>query len=596
MIEFVVVMKILTCLAAVILSCSIVSRDPGLRINRLMAVVPALIALWAGGELVSNMQPSAAQAELWVRATGGALLLLGPACLHIFAELAGSRRPMAARLLPISYAASSLAVGLHVTIGWGLGAVEPVAWGYAFGLEPKFAVLFATLIAPIAYVLVCSGSILPQSQSETERKGWRKLYAAIVAVVAVATTIDVVLPALGIRMPPMGSSCVIVVAYGSVIQFRRYGYALMSPDTFAKQILDTLNDGVVMLRLNGEIRSANAAFQRLVDADIGAILNSQFSRFVPELEKDLSTLESNFECELHAYSGAVTPIQISLTQLFNPSGAFCGVALLIRDLREVSELRGSLVASDRLATVGGLSAGISDEIREPIHEMRSHLEGIRMRLGALNDAVGECTSQEKLSMLVNDREELLDECLEGIDRIDAIVRDVRGFASGITGPVELTDLNTLISDALRIVRARVGDDIRVEKQFDELIPVPCVPGEIVQVLVNLLVNAIHATGDTGRVQVSSWQHEHEIWICIEDNGYGVPRDVITRIFDPFFTTKVVGDGTGLGLAISHHIVRNHGGDLRVESEEGRGARFTLLLPVDPELPCTESAVSMLLSR
>jgi signal transduction histidine kinase len=199
-------------------------------------------------------------------------------------------------------------------------------------------------------------------------------------------------------------------------------------------------------------------------------------------------------------------------------------------------------------------------------------------------------------MLVNDREELLDECLEGIDRIDAIVRDVRGFASGTTGPVESADLNTLIGDALRIVRARVGDDIRVEKQFDELIPVPCVPGEIVQVLVNLLVNAIHATGDTGRVQVSSWQHEHEIWICIEDNGYGVPRDVITRIFDPFFTTKVVGDGTGLGLAISHHIVRNHGGDLRVESEEGRGARFTLLLPVDPELPCTESAVSMLLSR
>jgi signal transduction histidine kinase len=114
-------------------------------------------------------------------------------------------------------------------------------------------------------------------------------------------------------------------------------------------------------------------------------------------------------------------------------------------------------------------------------------------------------------------------------------------------------------------------------------PVLCVPGEIVQVLVNLLVNAIHATEGNGHVQLATWQHDGEVWICIEDNGCGIEHDLIPRVFDPFFTTKPVGHGTGLGLAISHHIIRKHGGDVRVESEVGRGARFTLALPLDPSV-------------
>ena len=76
-------------------------------------------------------------------------------------------------------------------------------------------------------------------------------------------------------------------------------------------------------------------------------------------------------------------------------------------------------------------------------------------------------------------------------------------------------------------------------------------------------------------------HDGDVWICIEDDGCGIEHAIIPRVFDPFFTTKPVGDGTGLGLAISHHIIRNHGGDVRVESEVGRGSRFTVALPLDP---------------
>jgi signal transduction histidine kinase len=203
------------------------------------------------------------------------------------------------------------------------------------------------------------------------------------------------------------------------------------------------------------------------------------------------------------------------------------------------------------------------------------------QLELLTETVRACDSTEKLADLIGDREELIDECLEGVSRIEAIVHDVRGFAAETSGRLESVDLNRLVEDALRIATARSRSEVEVEKNFDELMPVLCVPGEIVQVLVNLLINAIHATDGRGRVQLSTWQHAGDVWICIEDDGCGIAHDVIPRVFDPFFTTKPVGHGTGLGLAISHHIIRNHGGDVRVESELGRGARFTVALPLDP---------------
>lgn len=193
--------------------------------------------------------------------------------------------------------------------------------------------------------------------------------------------------------------------------------------------------------------------------------------------------------------------------------------------------------------------------------------------------------------MVVDREELIEECLEGVDRIEAIMRDVRGFASESSGPVEAVNLNDLIEDAVRIAVAGAGAEIELERNLEQLLPVHCMPGEIVQVLVNLLVNAFHATGVGGRVQIESSQQQGEVWISIEDDGSGISQDVIARIFDPFFTTKPVGHGTGLGLAISHHIIRNHAGQLRVESEAGRGARFTLVLPCDPPAAPVRGAVS-----
>lgn len=583
MISLFFIVKIFTLLASVALACAVFGRDPGLRINRLMAVVPALIAFWSLGEFSWNLQPDPAVAELIVRATAGAWMMLGPACLHVYAELAGARRPLASRLVPISYGFSAAVFLVHLFTGWGLVGVEPAPWGYVVRLDLNFSLLYAALSAPILYLLLGWRTMRPRAGLRGEQMAWPSLYLFVAAALGIATVTDIILPALGIQFPPLGTTGVVLVVFGIAYQLKRYGYSLLAPGAFASQILGALRDGVVLLRANGEVRVANSAFERLVGATRLEIRNVPFSQFAPSLGVDPSGMTEDIECELTKRDGESIPVLISPTPLQNPSGNVRGAALVIRDLQEVSALRGSLVASDRLATVGGLSASIAEEIREPIHEMRSHLEGMRQQLDCLGEAFRRCGSTEKLTDLIGDREELIDECLEGVDRIEAIVHDVRGFASVTSGRIESVDLNLLVEDALRIAIARADSEIPIEKNFDELKPVLCVPGEIVQVLVNLLVNAIHATDGQGHVQLATWQHEGEVWICIEDDGCGIEQVVIPRVFDPFFTTKPVGEGTGLGLAISHHIIRNHGGDIRVESEVGRGARFTVALPLDPSV-------------
>jgi PAS domain S-box-containing protein len=583
MISLFFIVKIFTLLAAVVLASAILGRDPGLRINRLMATVPALLALWSLGEISWNLQPDPVAAEQILRLTSGAWMMLGPACLHIYSELVGTQRPWASRLVPISYGLSAIVFLIHLFTGWGLVGVVPAPWGYVGRLSLNFMFLYAALSAPLLYMLFGWRRVRPREEATGEQMVWSTLFMYVATALGIATVTDIIFPVVGLQFPPLGTTSVVLVVFGIVDQLKRHSYSLLAPGSFAGQILGALRDGVVLLRATGEVRVANTAFEQLVGATRSEIRNVPFSRFAPSLAVDPSRMTDDVECNLIKSNGEVIPVLISPTPLQNPSGSVRGAALVIRDLQEVFALRGSLAASDRLATVGGLSASIAEEIREPIHEMRSHLEGMRQQLDCLGEAVRRCESTEKLADLVGDREELIDECIEGVERVEAIMRDVRGFASEGSGRLETVDINGLVEDALRIALARADTEISVERNFDDLVPVLCVPGEIVQVLVNLLINAIQATAGRGHVQLATWQHDNEVWICIEDDGCGIGHDVIPRVFDPFFTTKPVGHGTGLGLAISHHIIRNHGGDVRVESEVGRGARFTVALPVDPSV-------------
>ncbi len=239
----------------------------------------------------------------------------------------------------------------------------------------------------------------------------------------------------------------------------------------------------------------------------------------------------------------------------------------------------ALVTSGRLASVGQLAAGVAHEINNPLTYVRTNIamlleEWIRL---AKQLRAGEPIDPE--SHLISDGEEMLNESLEGVDRALYIVRDIKGLAHAGDRSMEYNDLNALLDGVLRVASPQLGGGVEIDRRYEALPLVPCAGQEIKQVFLNLVMNANHAVGASGTITLSTRFDDARVEVSVEDDGHGIPDDVRDRVFDPFFTTKPVGDGTGLGLAISWEIVRRHHGELLVESEVGRGSRFTVILPV-----------------
>jgi two-component system, NtrC family, sensor kinase len=181
---------------------------------------------------------------------------------------------------------------------------------------------------------------------------------------------------------------------------------------------------------------------------------------------------------------------------------------------------------------------------------------------------------------------ILTDCDDGLQRIAAIVQHLRSFSRVDTDEVRTAvDINAAVQGALTVARSELRHVAEVILNLPPLPPVVCVEGEIMQVFLNILVNAAQAIasqhrGEMGRVAIRTGVETGRVWVEIEDDGPGIPREVQARIFEPFFTTKPAGQGTGLGLGISRDIIVNkHGGRLEVRSHPGAGACFRIELPV-----------------
>jgi len=385
----------------------------------------------------------------------------------------------------------------------------------------------------------------------------------------------------GLQLPRFGTASFAVLGVAILWIFHSQGYALLAPGPFASEILETLPDGVAMVGLDGRIRSANRALAALLQARAQRLRGLRLS---DHLSEPIHPTEDAMErqCELVTLSGGRLPVAISSRVLRDRTGFDVGLVLVVRDLGEVVALRDRLLLSGRLAAVGELAAGIAHEISNPLAFVRSNLSLMREHWSSLGEWLQVDGKKQGAGDLLAEGEEMLDESLEGVDRAAAIVRDVRGLAHASGLQRQAADLNQLLEGVLRIAAPQLRGRATLEKEFSEVPPVWGTPQELQQVFLNLVLNALQALGDSGTIRIATGRQDKFVFARVEDDGCGMEPEVRERIFDPFFTTKPVGEGTGLGLGIAYGIVRNHGGDISVESQPGRGTRFLVQLPVAPD--------------
>jgi signal transduction histidine kinase len=247
---------------------------------------------------------------------------------------------------------------------------------------------------------------------------------------------------------------------------------------------------------------------------------------------------------------------------------------LTRTLNELRETQAQLVQSEKMAALGSLVAGIAHEINTPLGAVSSNTDLLNRGLKKLGPLAGDAGQglMEKL-------EELAGINTEACRRISTIVGNLRNFARLDEAEWKAADLREGLESTLVLTRHLHKDRIQIIKEFGEVPLVECHPGQINQVFMNLLVNAIQAIEGNGKIWLRVQREGEAARVEVQDTGCGIPEANLAKIFDPGFTTKGVGVGTGLGLAICQRIVQAHGGRIDVASQVGGGTKFTMKLPI-----------------
>ncbi|MBO9872045.1 ATP-binding protein [Xanthomonas sp. D-93] len=378
---------------------------------------------------------------------------------------------------------------------------------------------------------------------------------------------------------------------------------------------ELLYEGVVLFRADGQLLLTNSAARRhLSGADTGG-LAAHLAQWLPG--DALSQARSSGR-----WSGSLpTEQHVVLAHLYFHADADGGHYLMLiqgiegqqdyeqelqqrhAELRQAYlRLNGAqekLLQSEKMASIGQLAAGVAHEINNPIGYVHSNLGSLQEYLRslftlieayeralrapdpkALIPEIDDIRNRFDIDFISRDLPQLMAESREGIERVTRIVRDLKDFSySGREESWKLVDLHSGLESTINIIWNELKYKVTLERHYGNLPLVECLPSELNQVYMNLLLNAGQAIGERGTIVVSTGQDGEEVWIEFKDSGAGIPADLLQRIFDPFFTTKPVGSGTGLGLSISYGIINKHHGRIDVSSVVGEGSTFRIVIPV-----------------
>jgi PAS domain S-box-containing protein len=365
----------------------------------------------------------------------------------------------------------------------------------------------------------------------------------------------------------------------------------------------------------------------------------------PERRQELYSLlrkkkeVKNFEVEMYRKDGGKLWVLVSTRAAFDEQGGILHVDGMLQDLTErkqaekalqelnealeqrvvertrelesaYSDLKSAqshMLQQEKMASIGQLAAGVAHEINNPVGFVMSNLNSLRKytekllafirsqgealtaitglsleRQQALREELAAGRKSLKIDYIADDALNLIDESLDGANRVKNIVQNLKNFSRIDESGNKPTYLNKAIESTLQIVWNELKYKATVTRDYGEIPLTVCNAGELNQVFTNLLINAGQAIREKGEITIRTWAEGESICLAFADTGCGMPPEISQRIFEPFFTTKEVGKGTGLGLSITYDIIKKHQGEIEVTSEVGKGTTFTVRIPVKSE--------------
>ncbi len=444
---------------------------------------------------------------------------------------------------------------------------------------------------PMAYAMLAISSWLYVRTAlrlarNDERR--RSVLLTLAAVLPLVTSLLYLLQWLPLRFDLTPTALVVSLLMLSTTIFR---YRLLETLPLARRdVIEHLPDGVVLADVGGAILDLNPAAAAILGVPGASLRQRPLATLLDTfpLETDVAICRAALtklgELGTPVLSEITTTdhrrIEVNAMLVCDARGEPVGQCAVLRDRTEERRFERLARQTQRLQTVGTLVAGIAHEVNNPLAFIHANLMQIQ-RMAEVVEA-HRAGPEAKLAAELVDLAPIVSETLDGVERIERIVADMRRLSASREEAFTRVDLNEVARDAIRLANlhrdTRVGIDVAF---WHEPLYVEGSARRLVQVVLNLLVNSRHALGNAPdrHIALCVSAESDEAVIDVSDDGPGIPRELHERIFDPFFTTRDPDQGTGLGLAVALEIARDHGGALDVRSWPGEGATFSLRLPV-----------------
>jgi signal transduction histidine kinase len=520
-----------------------------------VAALALACGLWATADLLLPGTHAAAQ-RIWPHRIGYlGICALPLAWLAVAAQAArpawwrNARSVLTAAALPLAVAYSSLYWDHH-------------GWFVDFSVDPhRRGPLFWTFTG-YTWVLILTGWLYFAQTALRLRRASRWRMAALAVGTLTPLAGNAAYLALGVLGKPMADPTPLLLGFGALLirmAIVDSGLALYLP-LARSDVVEQVEVGIVVADLEGRVVDANRAAIRLAGSG-------------PLVGRCLETvLQGVRERSDLAVETRTVPLRSSVSQV--------GTAALLSDRTEAQHAEQRLALAARLEALGFLTAGIAHEVNNPLAFIRANLTHLEKLAHELAGARTLHTLPLSAQGLVIEAADLVSDTQEGVERIAQLVSRLRSFARNEVENEPRPDLVDLarVAEAAASM-AEVGlEPGTIRRRVAPAPKVRAVEGELVQVALNLLVNAVQASGDVPEIDVEVGAMEGGAVLHVLDRGPGLAPDVLRRLFHPFFTTKPAGVGTGLGLSLSYDLARRNGGRLEAANRPGGGAHFTLWLP------------------